>query len=230
MHAAVARALPALALVGGGDRPAPTANADNQRLNDSVVANVYTIQQQAGCNDRRSRSTRSCGWPRSGTPTTCSTTARSTAISAPTARRSQDRANAAGFDGVGRRDRRDQPGAGDQRRRDHEPVVLPARLHGDHVELRQHRTCGGVVGRTALRPHRRRRGLRPVPAGRLLRSPSRPSCLGSRCQFLAILTRRSRYTLVPSSFSICMRAAVPTSRSRAPPLPMTMPFWLSRST
>jgi uncharacterized protein YkwD len=28
---------------------APAASADNNRLNDSVVANVYTIQHQAGC-------------------------------------------------------------------------------------------------------------------------------------------------------------------------------------
>jgi hypothetical protein len=27
----------------------PTARADNRRLNDGVVANVYTIQHQAGC-------------------------------------------------------------------------------------------------------------------------------------------------------------------------------------
>ena len=27
----------------------PAANADNKRLNDGVVANVYTIQHQAGC-------------------------------------------------------------------------------------------------------------------------------------------------------------------------------------
>ena len=27
----------------------PAANADNRRLNDSVVVNVYTVQQQAGC-------------------------------------------------------------------------------------------------------------------------------------------------------------------------------------
>ena len=27
----------------------PLANADNRRLNDAVVANVYTIQRQAGC-------------------------------------------------------------------------------------------------------------------------------------------------------------------------------------
>jgi uncharacterized protein YkwD len=28
---------------------APTANADNKRLNDSVIANVYTVQHQVGC-------------------------------------------------------------------------------------------------------------------------------------------------------------------------------------
>ncbi|WP_246182844.1 CAP domain-containing protein [Mycolicibacterium grossiae] len=28
---------------------APTAGADNARLNDGVVANVYTVQHQAGC-------------------------------------------------------------------------------------------------------------------------------------------------------------------------------------
>nr|WP_231588388.1 CAP domain-containing protein [Mycobacterium nebraskense] len=32
----------------------PTANADNKRLNDGVVANVYTVQHNAGCtNDVR---------------------------------------------------------------------------------------------------------------------------------------------------------------------------------
>lgn len=30
---------------------APVAQADNKRLNDGVVANVYTIQRQAGCRD-----------------------------------------------------------------------------------------------------------------------------------------------------------------------------------
>ena len=28
---------------------APAAHADNSRLNNSVIANVYTIQHQAGC-------------------------------------------------------------------------------------------------------------------------------------------------------------------------------------
>lgn len=44
-----ARTLPVLALVAGAVLTAPTANADNIRLNNSVIANVYTIQHQAGC-------------------------------------------------------------------------------------------------------------------------------------------------------------------------------------
>jgi hypothetical protein len=42
--------LPVLALVGGAIAGTPTAGADNRRLNDGVVANVYTVQHQAGCN------------------------------------------------------------------------------------------------------------------------------------------------------------------------------------
>jgi uncharacterized protein YkwD len=45
------RALPVLAVVGGAVLAVPTANADNKRLNDGVVANVYTIQHQNGCSD-----------------------------------------------------------------------------------------------------------------------------------------------------------------------------------
>jgi hypothetical protein len=30
----------------------PAAHADNSRFNNSVVANVYTIQQQAGCTNK----------------------------------------------------------------------------------------------------------------------------------------------------------------------------------
>ncbi len=42
-------ALPVIALAAGAVLAAPTANADNRRLNESVVANVYTVQQKAGC-------------------------------------------------------------------------------------------------------------------------------------------------------------------------------------
>ncbi|MCW2687538.1 MAG: hypothetical protein JWR37_2428 [Mycobacterium sp.] len=43
-------ALPTLAvLVTSGVVVAPSANADNKRLNESVFVNIYTIQQQAGC-------------------------------------------------------------------------------------------------------------------------------------------------------------------------------------
>jgi uncharacterized protein YkwD len=41
--------LSALAMVGAATVGAPSANADNQRLNNGVVANVYTVQHHAGC-------------------------------------------------------------------------------------------------------------------------------------------------------------------------------------
>ncbi|MDT4998886.1 MAG: hypothetical protein QOK12_991 [Mycobacterium sp.] len=44
-----ARALPVLAVVGGAVIAMPSAHADNKRLNDGVVANVYTVQHQHGC-------------------------------------------------------------------------------------------------------------------------------------------------------------------------------------
>ena len=44
-----ARTLSLLTLIGGALVAAPSANADNRRLNDSVAVNVYTIQQQHGC-------------------------------------------------------------------------------------------------------------------------------------------------------------------------------------
>jgi uncharacterized protein YkwD len=44
----------AVVLATGAASAVPTAHADNKRLNDGVVANVYTIQHQAGCtNDVR---------------------------------------------------------------------------------------------------------------------------------------------------------------------------------
>jgi uncharacterized protein YkwD len=52
-HPRVAR-LPAVAAVGVAmlalvALPSGPANADNKRLNDSVVVNVYTVKRQAGC-------------------------------------------------------------------------------------------------------------------------------------------------------------------------------------
>jgi hypothetical protein len=42
--------LPAMAVVAAGlVLGVPAAHADNKRLNESVVANVYTVQHQAGC-------------------------------------------------------------------------------------------------------------------------------------------------------------------------------------
>jgi hypothetical protein len=42
-------ALSSLAVTAIGIAGMPTAAADNKRLNDGVVANVYTVQHQAGC-------------------------------------------------------------------------------------------------------------------------------------------------------------------------------------
>lgn len=42
------RLLPAGVLVAAA-ATAPTARADNQRLNNSIISDVYTIQHQAGC-------------------------------------------------------------------------------------------------------------------------------------------------------------------------------------
>jgi uncharacterized protein YkwD len=41
--------LPVLAVLGSAIAGMPAAAADNKRLNDGVVANVYTIQRQHGC-------------------------------------------------------------------------------------------------------------------------------------------------------------------------------------
>ena len=46
---AIRRAVPVLAALAGAVIAAPAAHADNIRLNNSVIANVYTIQHQAGC-------------------------------------------------------------------------------------------------------------------------------------------------------------------------------------
>jgi len=45
----IVRALPAVALVGAAIAGMPDAHADNRRLNESVVVNVYTIQQHNHC-------------------------------------------------------------------------------------------------------------------------------------------------------------------------------------
>jgi uncharacterized protein YkwD len=43
----------AVVLAAGAPLGIPTARADNKRLNDGVVANVYTIQHQAGCTTKQ---------------------------------------------------------------------------------------------------------------------------------------------------------------------------------
>jgi uncharacterized protein YkwD len=41
--------IPTVAVFGAAAAGVPVAGADNKRLNDGVVANVYTVQHQAGC-------------------------------------------------------------------------------------------------------------------------------------------------------------------------------------
>jgi len=49
MTVLVRRTLPVVVLVGAAVAGMPAAGADNKRLNDGVIANVYTVQHQAGC-------------------------------------------------------------------------------------------------------------------------------------------------------------------------------------
>src|SRR5882672_3791040 len=60
--------------------------------------------------------------------------------------------------------------------------------------------------------------------------PSRRSDGSSRRHLGRTFTCRSRNTRWPSSASILMRAAAPRALMVRPPSPMTIPFWLSRST
>ena len=62
--------IPAVAVLGAAIAGTPTAAADNKRLNDGVVANVYTVQHQAGCENDVTISPH-CSWPPSGIRTTC---------------------------------------------------------------------------------------------------------------------------------------------------------------
>jgi predicted short-subunit dehydrogenase-like oxidoreductase (DUF2520 family) len=132
----------------------PAANADAKRLNDVVVANVDTVQHQADCatdlkinpplrlvalwhaddvlNNRL--------W------TTTSWSDGSTV---------QDRANAAGYKGVASETVAINPALAISGLEIKKLLVLPAGLHRDHVELRQHPNRF-VVGEQP-RPHRRSR-------------------------------------------------------------------------
>src|SRR5215208_4761 len=62
------------------------------------------------------------------------------------------------------------------------------------------------------------------------RKPKRRSADALRRQLGRTFTQRSRYTGAPTSSSTFTRAERPISRSRAPLLPIRIPFWLSRST
>ena len=163
-------ALPILVVAGGAIAGMPAANADNKRLNESVAVNVYTIQHQAGCTTDLKINPQLRLAAQWHTNDVLNNRALDGDIGSDGSTVADRVRNAAGFKGVVAETVAINPGAGDQRRGDHEPVVLPARLHGDHVELRQHRDRG-VVGEQAG-PQRRRRGLRTAGlAAHRIRSP-----------------------------------------------------------
>ena len=76
----------------------------------------------------------------------------------------------------------------------------------------------------------RGRAGRNPPSRADLHRPSRSSEWARRCHSLSTLTEVSRYTRAPRSRSSSSRALVPASRITVPPLPITIPFWESRST
>ena len=112
-------ALPASfsSLAAGAVLGAPAARADNKRLNDGVVANVYTVQHQAGCtNDVKinPQLQLAAQWHTADVLNNRNLDGDiGSDGSTP-----QDRAQAAGFAGVVARDRGDQSRRGDQRHRD----------------------------------------------------------------------------------------------------------------
>jgi hypothetical protein len=124
------------------------------------------------------------------------------------------------------------PPRGGRRRRSNGAAVrgrCPERWSTTHSRRRVSRVSDSFHSpKTTQRAQKRS----PLPAGGagFAQKPSLRSWRGSRCQSFAILTCRSRNTFVPSSASICRRESVPTWRSRSPPLPIMIPFWLCRST
>ena len=147
----------ALPIVAGSVRmgvalsTAPTAHADNKRLNDGVVANVYTIQRQAGCtNDLRIdlRLQLAAEWHTNDV-------LRNRALNGDIGSDGSTTSDSSGRGRVSRRGRRnsgDQPGLGNQRDRTDQSVVPQPALPRDHARLQVHRDRG-LVGEQR-RPHR----------------------------------------------------------------------------
>ena len=118
---------------GHARRPTPTTGGST-----TASSPTSTPSSSKPAAPTTSRSIRSCGWPPQWHTNDVLNNRALDGDIGSDGSTAQDRANARRVRGRGRRDGGDQPGAGDQRHRDHEPVVLPARLHGDHVQLRQH--------------------------------------------------------------------------------------------
>jgi len=110
-------------LIAGPMLSVPVAQADNKRLNNSVVANVYTIQHQAGCTTNVKVNPQlqlAAQWHTNDMLTNRNLDGDiGSDGSTP-----QDRANAAGFPREGRPNRRHQSRASHQRDRNPQPVVL----------------------------------------------------------------------------------------------------------
>jgi len=124
-----------LAMAAGTVLGMPAACADNKRLNDGVVANVYTVQHQAGCANDVKVSPQlqlAAQWHTldvlnnrnlDGDIGSDGSTA-------------QGRANVAGYKGRVAETVAINPAVANQRRRADEPVVLQPRVFRDHVRLR----------------------------------------------------------------------------------------------
>ena len=151
--------IPVFAVLGGAIVGMPAASADNKRLNDAVVSNVYTIQQNGGCNTELKINPKlqlAAEWH---TNDVLNNRALDGDIGSDGST-PQSRAEAAGFRGVASETVAINPALAISGIELMNHVVLPARLHGDHVELREHpdrRVVGEQPG-----PHGRRRGLRPA--------------------------------------------------------------------
>lgn len=138
---------------------APVASADNSRLNSGVVANVYTLQHQAGCTSdiKVSPALRLAAQWHARDVLNNRTLGGDLGSDGSTP---QSRGCRCRFQRSGDADRRDQSGAGDQQsRRDQSVVLRPGRLR-DHDRLREHRNRR-VVGEQPG-PLGRRGGLRPA--------------------------------------------------------------------
>jgi hypothetical protein len=118
-------------LVAAVTLDSPAAHADNKRLNDGVVANVYTIQHHAGCATNLHINPQLRLAAQWHTDDVLNNRDLNGDIGSDGTTQ-QDRANAAGFRSAVAETVAINPRAGDHRHRTDQPVVLQPRLSGDH--------------------------------------------------------------------------------------------------